>query len=216
MKKLIGLAIVALSFVCANVQAQTSVGAQSQVSSTGQAQSTGGVAALDYAPVSNYAGSDQKRTSASAVSGELVAGFNTCLGSVVGAVQTVAVGVSLGKTTQDDPCNLRSDSGQLFQMHLTGAAFALLCTKPENEYAIDISGGIPVLRDDGAVVHRRCPMSMPDWVAAGKPMLDPITGQPPVEPVIKAKATPVDPAVALIEQNAARIARSQDQIVSSK
>jgi hypothetical protein len=210
MKKIL-IALAALLIV-GSAQAQTS-GANAQVTSAGTAAAQGGTAGVDYSPVSNVGGTEYKVNSA--IAPGLVAGFNTCLGSVGAAIQTGPVGLAAGKTVADDPCNLRSDSGQIYQMGDHAAAFALLCTKPENAYAINVTGGITYKRGDGETVHRSCPMPMSDWIAAGRPMLDPVTGQPYSDPPIVVSAVKVDPNVAIIEQRAAQIAK-QDQIVSSK
>jgi hypothetical protein len=190
--------------------------AQSSGVATGTAAATsgGGTSALNFAPVSGSSTVDYKANSA--IAPGMVAGFNTCLGSVVGAVQGASVGVSLGKTTPDDPCNLRSNSGQIFQMGDHAAAFALLCQNEDNAYAINVTGGITYKRDDGATVHRACPMSKDQWIAAGRPMLDPVTGQPYTDPPIVIIPAKVDPNVAMIEQRAADIARSQYQTVAAK
>jgi hypothetical protein len=209
-KILIALAAI---LIVSSAQAQTA-GANSQVTSQGQANAGGGTAELAYAPVSNIAGTEYKVNSA--IAPGLVAGFNTCTGSDVAALQLGSVGLSVGGTKPDDACNLRSDSGQIYQMGDHAAAFARLCEDEANHYAINVTGGITYKRDDGATVHRACPMPRKDWIAAGRPLLDPITGQPYTDPPIVVMQSKADPNVAIIEQRAAQIAKTQDQIVSSK
>jgi hypothetical protein len=210
--KKILIALAALLIV-GSAQAQTS-GANAQVTSAGTAAAQGGTAGVDYSPTSNVGGTEYKVNSA--IAPGLVAGFNTCLGSIGAAVQTGPVGLAAGKTVADDPCNLRSNSGQIFQMGDHAAAFALLCQNDDNAYAINVTGGITYKRADGETVHRACPMPKAQWIAAGRPMLDPVTGQPYSDPPIVVSAAKADPNVAIIEQHAAKIAKSQDQIVSSK
>ncbi len=211
MKKIL-IALAALLIV-GSAQAQTS-GANAQVTSAGTAAAQGGTAGVDYSPVSNVGGTEYKVNSA--IAPGLVAGFNTCLGSDVAGIQLSGVGMALGGTKSDDPCNLRSNSGQIFQMGDHAAAFALLCQNDDNAYAINVTGGITYKRADGETVHRACPMPKAQWIAAGRPMLDPVTGQPYSDPPIVVSAVKTDPNVAIIEQHAAKIAKSQDQIVSSK
>jgi hypothetical protein len=130
-------------------------------------------------------------------------------------IQTGPVGLAAGKTTPDDPCNLRSNSGQIFQMGDKAAAFALLCQNDDDNYAINVTGGITYRRSDGKEVHRPCPMSKEQWVAAGRPLLDPVTGTTYTDPPLGPDLTkPVDPNVALIEQHAAQLALAADAPVT--
>jgi hypothetical protein len=202
--------LLALGFTISAAHAQSTT-AGANVTSQGQAQAQGGASGVVFAPVTNGGGVDYKV--ASAIVSPLVAGFNTCTGSDVAALQLGTWGVSLGGTKADDPCNLRSDSGQIFQMGDHAAAYARLCQNEDNQYAINVTGGITYRRADGAEVHRPCPMAKADWIAAGRPLLDPVTGQPYTDPPIIVTPAKTDPNVAIIEQRAAQIAK-HDQIVS--
>lgn len=199
MKKTIAALAILFTVSAAHAQSVASNG-------TGQASalSGGGTSSLNFAPVSGSSTVDYKVSSA--IAGPLVAGFNTCLGSNVAALQTGPVGLSIGGTQKDDPCNLRSDAGQLYQMNLKAVAAARLCMNDDNRYAVAVSGGLPYTRPDGETVRRACPMTRQEWEAAGRPLLDPITGQPPVDPPVAAVPARVDPNVAIIEKKAAALA----------
>jgi hypothetical protein len=208
MKKAI-IFLVLLCFI-GIAQAQTpNVTAGATVQSQGQAQ-----ADTNFAPTTYNGGTEYKVNTA--IAPGLVAGFNTCLGSDVGALTVSTFSVAAGGTKPDDPCNLRSNSGQIFQMGDKAAAFALLCQNEDDNYAINVTGGITYRRADGKEVHRPCPMSKAQWIAAGRPLLDPVTGttytDPPLGPDL---AKPVDPNVAVIEAHAAQLARAADAPVTT-
>lgn len=199
-KMSIAVAAVLLSSAAMADSQGTVVGANGQGTAT--SQSGGGQSSLDYNPV--YSGdTNYKSDVASAPGIGLVAGINTCLGSIGGGLSTSVVGLSLAGTNKDADCNMRSNSRELFNMGARSAAFVVECSDDRNRYAIAVSGGIPYVRNDGVVVRRACPIKQADWEAKGEPLLNPITGQPytddelnPPARVAQAPVPKVDPQIA--------------------
>jgi hypothetical protein len=100
MKKVI-IALFVLCFIgMTQAQAQTTT-AGAQVTSQGQATAAGGGAELAYAPTTYNGGTEYKVNTA--IAPGLVAGFNTCLGSDVGALTVSTFSVAAGGTKPDDP-----------------------------------------------------------------------------------------------------------------
>lgn len=145
---------------------------------TASAGATGG--ALSYAPVTNST-STVDYAAASAIAPGLTAGLKTCMGSSSSGVQGLHFGVSLGSTWRDEDCQAGEFGQQLWNQGYKTAAIGVLCSRDVIRYAIAVTGGIPYRRNDGAVVHRACPMTQDEWKKAGSPLLDPITGQPYTE-----------------------------------
>lgn len=198
MKKYIAAATI-LAFATVNAYADSTSAAQTAANS----QSGGGAAVLTTGDSFN---SNNYKVN-SAYASPLVAGFNTCLGSMAAGITTGVVSITGGSTTKDDDCNDRSNRGQVFQFGLTSAAVALVCMDKNNRYAISVSGGLPYKRDDGATVKRECPMTIEEWEAAGRPFLDPVTGARPVDPPRIVHDAPVSADVAIIEARAAKLAK---------
>jgi hypothetical protein len=155
-----------------------SVSAFAQSSNT-QSGSTAGATAeggqLIFSPTTN---SDVKYPASTAIAPALAV-TAPCMGSSTGGVEGLKFGFSLGTTWSDEECKLIRDSSQLWQMGMQKAAVAMLCTSDKFAYAISVSGGIPIPgTEKGTFVMIGCPMSQKAWEAAGRPTLDPVTGQP--------------------------------------
>jgi len=75
---------------------------------------------------------------------------------------------------------------------------ALMCDNDDNRYAIMVSGGVVVADGKGNYVRVGCPMTKDEWVAKGRPLLDPVTGQA-IDPgmvVVSAPASTQQPLMA--------------------
>ena len=218
MKKLFKFAVIALAFAFgAHAQAQQVSG-----SGTGSGVATAqvGSSGVNFAPVTNNGGVDYP--AATAMAPGLVAGFKTCMGSFSNGLQIKDFGWATGKTYTDDDCQAAEFGTQLWNQGFRAAAIGVLCSRPLIRYAFAATGGIPYTRNDGTIVHRKCPMTQDEWHAAGEPLLDPITGQPysdaELNPPMKAAAVPQTPEqakqaadVAVIEKRAADLARHEKE-----
>lgn len=164
----------AAALLCVNA-AFASTTATSQTTSSGQAQAAGGGAVINESsgPVNETTRFD----ASSAVSPQLVASA-PCMGSTSSGVQGANFGVSIGSTWKDLDCRKLSHVRELWNMGLHAAAVAEACSDADMNYDISVTGGIPYTREDGVIVHRACPMDKKAWEAAGKPLLDPISGTP--------------------------------------
>lgn len=214
MKKLLNTAVIALAFAFgAQAQAQTVTGSST---GSGVASAQSGSSGVNFEPVTNNGGVSYP--AATAMAPGLVAGFKTCMGSFSNGLQIKDFGWATGKTYTDDDCQAAEFGTQLWNQGFRAAAIGVLCSRPLIRYAFAATGGIPYTREDGTVVHRKCPMTPDEWHAAGEPLLDPITGQPypdsQLNPPMKAAAAPMTPEqqkqasnVAAIEQRAADLAR---------
>jgi hypothetical protein len=177
MKKLIAICLMMVS---------GAVFAQTNSTNTATTQSTAAGGQVVFAPNSTVT---DKYNAASAIAPQLVAGLDTCMGSSSIGGQGMSFGVSVGTTWKDEDCRRIKDARELWNMGNHAAAMALLCTDDDTRYAIAVSGGVQVQRADGATIHVACPMSKKEWEAAGRPMLDPATGQP----YTQAQMNPVAP-----------------------
>lgn len=149
--------------------AQTTASTQSQSGATAE----GGQ--LVYSPTSN----SEVRYPASTAIAPSIAPTAPCMGSSGLGATGASFGFSIGTTWSDEECKLIRDSSQLWNMNMQKAAVAMLCTNDKFAYAISVSGGIPIPGSTkGSFVMIGCPMSQKDWIAAGRPTLDPVTGQP--------------------------------------
>lgn len=168
MKKLFAICFMFMSFtVFAQTNSNTTTTAQTQASAAG--------GQVVFAPNSTVT---ERYNAATAVAPQLVAGIDTCMGSSSIGGQGMSFGLSIGSTWKDEDCRRIKDARELWNMGNRAAAMALLCTDDDTRYAIAVSGGIPVLREDGVTIHVPCPMTKKEWISAGRPMLDPATGQP--------------------------------------
>lgn len=167
------LAVAAL-FVSASALADAT--GTSNAQGTGTAEAAGGQVVFAPTTVSNQGG--VRYSASSAVAPQLVAGIDTCMGSSSVGGSATSFSFSVGTTWKDVDCRRIKDARELWNMGQHTAALSLLCTDDDTRYAIAVSGGLPVQRDDGVLIHIPCPMSKDEWIAKGKPLLDPSTGQP--------------------------------------
>jgi len=168
------LAVVALMFA-------GQVFAQSATTNSAQNQTVGSTSAanggmLEYAPVSS---SYVRYSASTAIAPALTSSNDTCMGSSGVGASGASFSFSVGTTWKDANCKMLKDSEVLWNMGNHGAAIALLCSDDDNRYAISVSGGFaapgPV---PGTIVHVGCPMSKEEWIAQGRPTLDPATNLP--------------------------------------
>lgn len=171
MKALKVAVLAGAALISLNVHAQS---ASTSASSTTSASGQGG--AVVFAPVSGDV--ITRYAASSAVAPQLVAGIDTCMGSSSLGGSATTFSFSVGTTWKDQDCRRVKDARELWNMGEHTAALALQCTDDDTRYAIAVSGGLPVQRQDGAILHISCPMSKEEWIAKGKPLLDPTTGQP--------------------------------------
>jgi hypothetical protein len=216
MKRFLKFAVLALAFAFgaqAYAQGVTGTGTGTGTA-TAQVGSSG--AALDFAPVTNNGGVSV--AAASAIAPGLVAGFKTCFGSFSNGFQIKDFGWATGKTYTDDDCQASEFGTTLWNQGFRAAAIGVLCSRPLIRYAFATTGGIPYTRDDGVIVHRKCPMTQDEWHAAGEPLLNPLTGQTYSEaelnPPLKTVFVPTTPEqvkqaadVAAIEHHAAELTK---------
>lgn len=203
--------------------------ADSTGTGTGTGTATAGAqgGAVTFAPTTNSS-STVDYTAASAIAPGLTAGLKTCMGSSSTGIQGMHFGVSLGSTWHDEDCQAGEFGQQLWNQGYKGAAIGVLCSRDVIRYAIAVTGGIPYRRNDGAIVHRACPMKEADWKQAGEPLLEPITGQPytadelnpPAQPVAAIQQAPstaqMEAAKAAIIEQHAKDAQQAAQNVAAK
>lgn len=170
--KLIVLAGLALAAVGASAS-EVSGSAVSTNDTAAQSQAGGG--AVLFAPDTTE-NSQVKYAASTAVAPALTSGLDTCMGSTSAGASGMSFGVSLGSTWTDKNCVLLKNAREEWNMGQHGAAIALLCTNDDVRYSISVSGGILDKRSDGAVIRRGCPMTKDEWIAKGRPLLDPDTG----------------------------------------
>jgi hypothetical protein len=175
--KFVALAVVigSSAFAAAGANAQSN----SSFTSTSQAQTQSAAqgGALNYAPVTNESSTVRYATS-SALAPALTSSNDTCMGATSLGATGMSFGVSLGSTWTDNNCKMLKNARELWNQGNHAAAMAMMCTDDDIRYAISVTGGVLDRRADGVLIHRGCPMAKADWIAAGKPLLDPVTGQP--------------------------------------
>jgi hypothetical protein len=173
-KKLIVLAL--LSAVSIAAIAQSSgvpvTGAGAAANSQTSSGATGG--SLLYSPTES---STVRYAASSAFGPALTSSNDTCMGSSSLGASGMSFGVAVGSTWTDKNCQMLKNSRELWNQGNHAAALALLCSDEDINYAISVSGGVLDRRQDGAVIHRGCPMTKAEWISKGKPLLDPVTGQ---------------------------------------
>lgn len=172
-KKLIVLALLSATSVI--VLAQTPQTTTASTTSTAATTSIAGGGSLLFAPTSD---STVRYAANSAFAPALTSSNDTCMGSSSLGATGMSFGVALGSTWTDKNCVLLKNSRELWNQGNHAAALALLCSDDDINYAIAVSGGVMDRRQDGAIIHRGCPMTKAEWEAKGKPLLDPVTGQP--------------------------------------
>ena len=188
-KKLIAVAVLSLTSFAAFAQA-VPVSAVTTASTT--AGATGGE--LMYAPVTN---STVRYAASSAFGPALTSSNDTCMGSSSIGASGASFGLSIGSTWTDKNCMMLKNSRELWNQGKHPAAMALMCTDDDIRYAISVSGGVLDRRQDGAIIRLGCPMTKDEWIAKGRPIIDPATGAA-VEVGSVVQAAPV-PVVALVK-----------------
>lgn len=88
--------------------------------------------------------------------GLAAAGIETCLGSASGGVSVMGTGLTFGKTTPDEGCNIRLAARQLAAFGYARAALALMCQDPHVAEAM-------------ATVGQACPYGEVEQVSAIPP-----------------------------------------------
>jgi len=164
------LAVAALSLTSLAAFAQS---AQTASNSTGTATAQSG--SLMFAPVSD---STVRYATSSAFGPALTSSNDTCMGSSSLGATGMSFGVSLGSTWTDKNCVMLKNARELWNQGKHPAAMALLCTDDDINYSISVSGGIMDRRKDGSIIRLGCPMSKAEWIAKGRPLIDPETGAP--------------------------------------
>lgn len=169
MKKIIlALGLLAVStFACA----QSSLGANAGATSGATAE--GGQ--LVYSPTSN---SDVRYPASTAIAPALSA-TAPCMGSSTAGFEALKFGFSLGSNWSDEDCKVIRDSSHLWNVGLQKAAIVRLCESDNLRYSISMSGGIAIPGPTkGSFYMVGCPMTKTEWIAAGRPTIDLVTGQP--------------------------------------
>jgi hypothetical protein len=166
-KKLLVATVLSLSSAVAFAQtASTASNASTQSAAQG--------GSLLFAPVSD---STVRYATSSAFAPSLTSSNDTCMGSSSMGATGMSFGVALGSTWTDSNCTMLKNAREEWNMGEHSAAMALLCTNDDIRYSISVSGGVIDRRKDGATIRRGCPMTKAEWVAAGRPLIDPDTGQ---------------------------------------
>jgi hypothetical protein len=191
-KKLIVAAVISLSSAVAFAQS-------AQTASTASTQSAAQGGSLLFAPVSD---STVRYATSSAFAPSLTSSNDTCMGSSSMGATGMSFGVALGSTWTDNNCLMLKNAREEWNMGEHSAAMALLCTNDDIRYSISVSGGVIDRRKDGATIRRGCPMTKSEWVAAGRPLIDPDTGQAVAAGSV---VTPAPVAVAQVQRPVAMV-----------
>lgn len=181
--------------------------AQSAANNSAQTQTVGSTSqalggALEYAPVSS---SYVRYSASTAVAPGLSSSNDTCMGSTSAGVQGASFGVSIGTTWHDDNCKMLKNSREMWNMGYRGAAIKLLCTDPDNRYALESTGV-------------DCGESKADWEKNGSKIA--VVVRPPVQvPSVAQVAKPAvitTPQAAVVEQHAADIIAADQALKASQ
>jgi len=157
--------------------AQTTPVAGANASGTAGASANGG--ALNYAPVTNETVQGTRYAASTAIAPALTTSSGTCMGSTSMGGGNSFFSLSVGSTWSDEDCKLIKDSSQLWNMGLQKAAIVLVCGNDHFRYAISMAGGIAIPGPTkGSFYMVGCPMTEKEWIAAGRPVIDLVTGQP--------------------------------------
>src|ERR1700737_3640935 len=125
------LLLTVLSIASAASFAQTSTQAGS--TATGQAQAQGGTLNVDSHAIYN---TDSRFATSTAIAPALTSSNDTCMGSSSVGAQGMSFGVAVGSTWEDKNCKMLKNSRELWNMGMRGAAIKLLCTDPDNRFAL--------------------------------------------------------------------------------
>jgi hypothetical protein len=127
----------------------------------------------------------------SAFAPALTSSNDTCMGSSSMGASGMSFGFGIGTTWTDNNCRMLKNARELWNQGEHAASLALLCTDEDIRYSISVSGGVMDRRSDASIIRRGCPMSRDEWVAKGRPLLDPATGEEiPTGTVVQAAPLP--------------------------
>jgi hypothetical protein len=166
-------------------------GAYAQSNSTTSASTTAGATGgtVVFAPNDT---STVKYPTSSAFAPPLAA-TEPCMGSVSVGASGSWFGIALGKTWKDDECELLKKADTEWNMGQHLSAIATLCTDDDLRYSIDVSGGVMDRREDGAVIRLGCPITKAEWIAKGRPLIDPETNMTVASGTVVVAALPPKP-----------------------
>jgi hypothetical protein len=192
----------ALALIAGAAQAQSTTTPTMTAQTTATTMAQGGELAMDSHAVYN---TDSRFAAASALGPALTSSNDTCMGSTSAGVQGMSVGVSIGSTWEDKNCKMLKNAREMWNMGMRGAALKLLCTDPDNRYALESTGV-------------DCGESKQAWEQNGSKVA--VRKVPPTPAVAVTPAPAADPKAASIEQKAVAIIeadqRSKAPQVASK
>jgi hypothetical protein len=70
----------------------------------------------------------------------LVAGVDTCFGSVSAGAQHAVIGLSFGKTYNDEECQVRHNARLMFAVGDPASGYAMLCGHPKTRQGVEMAG----------------------------------------------------------------------------
>ncbi len=107
--------------------------------------------------------------------GLAAAGIETCLGSASGGVSVMGTGLTFGRTTPDEGCNIRLAARQLAAFGYPRAALALMCQDPHVAEAM-------------ATVGQPCPSGEIEQVSSIPPPVQPLPAPKKKKTALRANA----------------------------
>jgi hypothetical protein len=182
MNKNVFVAIAALTFSAASFAQSTA-----NTSAAGTASANGGVNV--FAPNET---STVRYATSSAFAPPLAA-TEPCMGSTSMGATAMSWGVAFGSTWSDPECELLKKADTEWNMNQHIAAISTLCTDDDMRYSIQVSGGVMDKRADGAIIRIGCPMTKEEWIAAGRPLINPETGMSVASGTVVVAAPPPTP-----------------------
>jgi hypothetical protein len=196
------LVVAGLALITSTAFAQTSPTpvATTNASTMGTATAEGGALSMDSHAIYN---TDTRYAVSTAVAPALTSSNDTCMGSTSIGGSGYSFGFSVGSTWEDKNCKMLKNSREMWNMGMRGAAIKLLCTDPDNRFALESTGV-------------DCGETKEAWEKNGaKVAAVPVQRQQPAEPVaqVNPQALAVEAkAVAIIEADQ----RAQVPQVASK
>jgi hypothetical protein len=111
--------------------------ATNNASTTGTAEAQGGALSMDSHAIYN---TDTRYAVGSAIGPALTSSNDTCMGSSSVGAQGMSFGVSVGSTWEDKNCKMLKNAREMWNMGMRGAAIKLLCSDPDNRFALESTG----------------------------------------------------------------------------
>jgi hypothetical protein len=186
--------LVALCFLGFAISSYSQTTTGLNASGTAGAQAQGGQSGVNYAPVTTENIAGTRYAASSALAPALTTSSGTCMGSSSMGGGNSFFSLSLGSTWSDEDCKLIKDSSQLWNMGQFKASIVLVCGNDHFRYAISMAGGVQIPGPTkGSYYMVGCPMTEKEWVAAGRPVIDLVTGQPAKLGVLVSPPQPVEP-----------------------